>query len=164
MVLACVMNYSDEAFAQSATRGQAPVRKEAFEVRMWKYLNSVCYEQWSPALDDGDFQKSEAPHGALVKTYMNRTAAGHPKKLPHGSVIIKENYSPDKKLMAITLMYRTKDYNPEGNDWYWIKYDAKGNVAQMDTPKGKMKLAGKAKGCIECHSGAEGDDFAFFND
>jgi len=150
--------------AQSSSRGTPPAAKAPFHQRLWKYLETVCYDQWSPAGDNGGFQESEAPHGALVKTYMNRTAAGSPKKLPVGSMIIKENYSPDEKLMAITLMYRLKDYNPEAGNWYWVKYDAKGKVAEMETPKGKMAIAGKAMGCIECHSGADGDDFAFFND
>lgn len=158
------LNSRNAAFGQSGTRGQAPVQKESFESRIWTYLGNVCYHQWSPALDNGDFQQSEAPHGALVKTYMNRVAAGNPKTLPNGSMIIKENFSPDKKLMAITVMYKTKDYNPEAGDWYWVKFDPKGNVAQMDTPRGKMQIAGKAKGCIECHSGADGGDYAFFND
>ena len=152
------------AFAQSGTRGNPPQQKDTFEKRMWKYLNSVCYQQWSPAGDSGDFRESEAPHGALVKTYMNRKAAGSPKNLPNGSVIIKENFSPEKKLMAIKLMYKTEGYNPAAGDWYWVKYMPNGEVAQMDTPKGKMGIAGKAKGCIECHGGADGDDFVFFND
>ena len=150
--------------AQSGNRGNPPQHKESFEARMWKYLSSVCYQQWSPAGDNGDFRKSEAPHGALVKTYMNRKAAGSPKNLPNGSIIIKENYSPAKKLMAITMMYKTKDYNKEAGDWYWVKFMPNGKVAQMDTPKGKMAIAGKAKGCIECHDGADGGDFAYFND
>ena len=79
------------AVAQSGSRGEVPKQKEAFEVRLWKYLGSVCYQQWAPAGDNGDFRPSEAPHGTLVKTYMNRKAAGSlsgdaPKPMPNGSV------------------------------------------------------------------------------
>ena len=131
---------------------------------MWSFIKSTRYDQWAPAGDNGDFRKSDRPHGAMVKTYMNRVAAGNSAELPHGSIIVKENYSPEKKLMAVTMMYRSKGYNPDANDWYWIKYNADGTTAMMDTAKGKMAIAGKAKGCIECHSGADGDDYAFFND
>ena len=80
-------------------------------------------------------------------------------------MVIKENYSPQKKLMAITLMYKQKGYNAEAGDWYWVKFMPDGKVAQMEAPNGKMMpVAGKAKGCIECHSGADGDDYSFFND
>ena len=155
---------AQEVAAQSGTRSQPPTQKESFEQRLWKYLESVCYDQWSPAGDNGDFRESSAPHGALVKTYMNRVAAGNASNLPAGSMIIKENFSPEKKLMAITLMYKSKGYNPEAGDWYWAKFMPNGKVAQMETPKGKMSLAGKAKGCIDCHADAGGNDFAFFND
>ena len=94
---------------------------------------------------------------------MNRVAAGNVGNLPSGSMIIKENFSPDKKLMAITLMYKSKGYNPEAGDWYWAKFMPDGKVAQMDSPMGKMAISGKAKGCIACHADAD-DDFAFFND
>ena len=162
-VLATVI--ASSVLAQSESRGTPPARKAPFHERLWKYLETVCYHQWSPAGDNGDFRASEAPHGALVKTYMNRMAAGNPKELPHGSLIIKENFSPDKKLMAITLMYRVKGFNPESKDWYWAKYSPDGKVAEMAMPNGnKMSIAGKAMGCIECHSGADGEDFAFFND
>ena len=157
------------AVAQSGNRGAVPKQKESFESRLWTYLGSVCYQQWAPAGDEGDFRASEAPHGALVKTYMNRKAAGSlsgdaPKPMPNGSMVIKENYSPDKKLMAITVMVKSEGFNPDAGDWYWAKYMPDGKVAQMDTPNGKMSIAGKAKGCIECHGGADGDDYLFFND
>ena len=151
----------------STTQGSATKQssnEKSFEQKMWSFIKSTRYDQWAPAGDNGDFRKSDRPHGAMVKTYMNRVAAGNSAELPHGSIIVKENYSPEKKLMAVTMMYRSKGYNPDANDWYWIKYNADGTTAMMDTAKGKMAIAGKAKGCMECHSGADGDDYAFFND
>ena len=148
---------------QGSAAKQAPAKKP-FEQRMWSFIKNARYDQWSPAGDSGDYRESNRPHGALVKTYMNRIAAGNPETLPHGSIIIKENFSPEKKLMAVTLMHRAKGYNPDGNDWYWIKYNPDGTTAMADTPNGQMKIAGKAQGCIDCHSGADGDDYSFFND
>ena len=75
--------------------------------------------------------------------------------------MIKENYGQDKKtLMAIAIMQKTTNYDPDHNDWYWVKYDANGSVSRMD----QMKVAGKVSMCIECHSQAKGDDFVFGND
>lgn len=97
--------------------------------------------------------------------YLNRTAAGRAKELPHGSILIKENYGPDQKtLMAVTVMYRSQGYNPDGGDWYWVKYNPDGTIANAPPDKGSMPLKGKVQGCIMCHSGADGQDFAFFND
>ena len=113
----------------------------------------------------GEFYKGESPHGAFLKMYLNRQAVANPTKLPHRSIVIKENYGPDKKtLMAVTVMYRMEGYNPEHYDWYWAKYNPDGTVAKAPPEKGGMALAGKVKGCIACHDNTEGDDFAFFND
>ena len=38
--------------------------------------------------------------------------------------------------MAVTVMYRTKGYNPEGGDWYWAKYNPDGTIAQMPPEMG----------------------------
>jgi hypothetical protein len=97
--------------------------------------------------------------------YLNRRAAGNPGELPDGSIIIKENYAADgETLAAITIMYRSKGYNPESGDWYWAKYNPDGSVATKPTEQAPIRLAGKPNGCIECHGGADGDDFTFFND
>ena len=154
------------AKAQSGSRGTGRRAGVSFETRFWNYLGEAQYTNWAPSPGQSDgFQKGGSPHGAFVKMYLNRTAAGNPKKPPYGSIIVKENYGPmKKKLMAVTVMYRVKGYNPKGGDWYWVKYMPNGTVAAMKTPKGRMRLAGKLKGCIECHSGSAGDDYTFFND
>jgi len=64
---------------------------------------------------------------------------------------IKENYSSDKKLKALSVMYKIKGYNPDGGDWFWAKY----------SPDGKVEASGKVKGCIDCHSKAKNNDFIF---
>ncbi len=33
--------------------------------------------------------------------------------MPAGAIVVKENYMPDKKLAAITVMYKVAGYNPE---------------------------------------------------
>jgi hypothetical protein len=98
--------------------------------------------------------------------YLNRRAVGNPKTLPEGSLVIKENFGPDgKTLMAVTVMVKARGYNPSEGDWYWVKFRPDGTVDQKVMPNGTaVTLSGKPKGCIECHSGADGDDFLFFND
>ena len=96
--------------------------------------------------------------------FLNRKAAGNPSSLPDGSIVIKENYSPEQALAAITVMYKTAGYNAESGDWYWVKYNPDGTVASKSTDSGSVRLAGRVKGCIDCHSDADGGDFVFFND
>ena len=67
-------------------------------------------------------------------------------------------------MMALTVMYRSRGYEPKHDDWYWIKYNADGAVDKAPREMGGMPLAGRVGVCIDCHSGAEGKDFIFAND
>lgn len=139
-----------------------PVR-ESYESRFWNWLQSVQYQNWSPMPGQtADAYPGESPHGARLKMYVNRTAASDPESLPTGSVLIKENYAEDgETLMAVTVMYRSKNYDPEHGDWYWVKYEPDGRVSRTDEGK---PIAGHVQKCAECHSAAAGGDFSFAND
>jgi hypothetical protein len=150
-----------DAHAQSGTR----VGKQAHYDVLWSWLQKSNYQRWNGG--DGhapDFQEGESPHGALIKTYVSGVAATNLKDLPNGSVLVKENYSPDKKLMAITVMQRSKGFDPEHGDWYYAKYMPNGQIDKTPPEMKSMPIAGKFMMCTQCHSGAGGDDFAFFND
>ena len=155
------------AEAQSGKR--APNQKAAaFEVRFWNWLSHADYRHWAAPEGENanDFYPGQSPHGAFLKTHLNRIAASSAKELPVGSIIVKENFTKDKKLKVITVMYKTKGYDPEHKDWWYAKYMPNGKVAMMKMKNSDkaMKLAGKVKGCIMCHENADGDDFAYFND
>jgi hypothetical protein len=102
-----------------------------------------------------EFYEGTEPHGSLLTIYVNDMATKSikkkKKKMGNNSIIIKENYAPDKKLIAVTVMYKIKGYNPEGGDWFWAKYDA----------NFKILSEGKVDGCLSCHSTAKGNDYIF---
>ena len=145
---------------------------ESFETRFWNWLQESKYKNWAPVPGkSGDAYPGKSPHGAFLKMYLNRTAAGNLSSLPYGSILVKENYGKDRKtLMAVTVMYRTKGYDSKHNDWYWVKYAPDGSVAKVpNMPKFPKKMwgmpiAGRFPSCIMCHDGADGKDFAFVND
>ncbi len=158
--------------SQSAT---ADSESKPFEDKLWSYLIGNNYKNWAPAPgQDGDFYTGQSPHGALLKTYMNRTAIGDSSRLRPGSVVILEDYRADKSLKSISVMYRSEGFNPNGNDWYWVAYHPDGSVvkerqqsvagADEVAVAGHAKIMGKANSCIACHENATGSDFAFFND
>ena len=93
------------------------------------------------------------PHGSFLTVYVNDIAlkSVKNKKYSNNSIILKENYSPEKKLAAITVMYKVNGYNPEGGDWFWVEYD----------PAFKVLKEGKVKGCLDCHSKTKGSDYTF---
>ena len=101
------------------------------------------------------FYKGIEPHGAILRTYVNPTAyltiITKGGELPPGSIVVKENYMPNFDLAAITVMYKVKGYNPDANDWFWVKY----------APDGKAQAEGKVQGCINCHGNKKDNDYIF---
>jgi hypothetical protein len=123
---------------------------------LWGQLKKADYvKNWKMWPGKTALYKGTEPHGALLTTYVNGTALkaieGKKGKLPVGSIITKENYMPDKKLAAITVMYKVKGYNPEAGDWFWAKY----------APDGKIEAEGKVEMCIKCHSMKKDNDFVY---
>ena len=129
--------------------------------KIWNTIQKDDYrDTWQLYPGKGKLYAGTHPHGAFLTTYVNGPAmeglTSGAKELPYGSILIKENYKPDKTLAAITVMERVKGYNPDAGDWFWVKFSPKGEVMTKDVEKdGKKKtvsLAGKPKGCIGCHT------------
>ena len=115
------------------------------------------YTEWKLWPGKGKLYKGTEPHGALLTTYVNDVALKSikdKKGMKDGSIIVKENYMPDKMLAAVTVMYKVKGFNPEAGDWFWMKY----------APDGKIEASGKTgmvDMCIGCHAKEKGNDYLF---
>ena len=116
----------------------------------------------------GTFYQGTEPHGAVLETlFADITMDGTTAPL-----VIKRNYGPagadpaevandpTAHLGAITVMYQRPGFNPDNNDWFWVKFLPDGTLDLADgTP-----MAGNVGGCIACHQGAPGNDFIFTTD
>ena len=141
-----------------------------FAVAMWQAMSG--YQDW---LMTSDAYPSAAPHGMFVKLYSSVVDVdGTPYH-----VIVKDNFGgegatletvaekPGDYLMAVTVMVqREAGYDPDNNDWFWVKYSPDGTVDK--NPQG-MALAGRVAkgmnmGCIACHANATNGDYIFAND
>lgn len=124
---------------------------------LYQYITQTNpYEQWALWPGKDKFYKGTQPHGALLTTYVNKPALQaleKGKELPEGSIIVKENYTQDKELAAVTVMYKNTGYNPSAGDYFWLKY----------APGGEIQAEGKVDGCINCHRAAQGNDWLFTN-
>lgn len=112
------------------------------------------YTHWKLWPGKGKLYKGTEPHGALLTTYVNDVALKSikaKKGLNDGAIIVKENYMPDKKLAAVTVMYKVKGYNPEAGDIFWMKY----------LPDGKIEASGKVDMCIGCHGKVKENDYLY---
>lgn len=127
--------------------------------QMWRQIQGDRYqENWSLFPGKGKLYKGTKPHGMLLTTYVNKTAiqalTSGAKELPRGSMLIKENYMPDKTLAAVTVMKKTGDGK---DDWFWVKYNPDGTIATMEMEKDGMKMnmpvaGGKETMCAMCHA------------
>ncbi len=121
--------------------------------KVYEYITKYNpYGQWELWPGKGRLYKGREPHGALLTTFVNRTAyysIKDRKGMAYDSIIVQENYDADKKFDALTVMYKLKSYNPEGGDWFWAKY----------TPDGRVLASGKAEACIKCHGEKKENDF-----
>ena len=117
-------------------------------------LGQEPYKTWETWPDKGKMYKGTEPHGSLLTTYVNDIALKSIKKkegMANNAIIVKENYAPNKQLVAITAMYKVKGYNAADGDWFWVKYDADLNVLSE----------GKVQGCLACHGTVKDNDYIF---
>lgn len=142
----------DQAIQLVAANAQLPPAQGKAFVRYVTKENP--YREWALWPGKGKLYPGKSPHGAFLTTYVNKPALRaiqqNATEMPDGAIVVKENYSPAKKLEAITAMYKKKGYAPSGGNWYWIKF----------SPSGKVDAQGKIGGCIKCHSTAP-HDFLF---
>jgi hypothetical protein len=142
------------ALALGANRATAGEMPGADAGELWEYFTKTSpYSGWEFWPGKDGMYEGRHPHGANLKLYANDIAlkaAKEGKEMPPGSIVLKENYGKDAKtLMAITPMYKVEGYNPEGGDWFWVKYGADGGVQK----------AGKVEGCIKCHAKWKGQNW-----
>ncbi len=142
------------AFAMAAgNKAELPVKKVG---QLYQYLSKTNpYTGWQLWPGTQKFYPGKRPHGALLTNYVNDIAlksliAGD-KKFRQGSIIVKENYTADKKLFAVTAMYKVDGYNPMGGDWYWLRY----------SPTDGIQAQGQVTSCIGCHSAMVSQDWVF---
>ena len=125
------------------------------------YLDEVDYQNnddWKLWPGVGEKYEGSDPHGMLLTSYLNPSAfealdevlAGS-AAMPDGAIIVKENYTPEGNFDANTVMYKKSGYNPEHNDWFWLKVGADGAV----------QVEGMGKGCQDCHSDVKSTDYVF---
>jgi hypothetical protein len=124
--------------------------------KLWTFMTETHpYQGWGYWPGYAGIYPGKSPHGKYLKLFANPIAlkaAREGKPMPDGAILVKENYGEDQKtLMAVTPMYKVKGYNPDGGDWFWVKYG----------PNGEIQVAGKPKGCVSCHGAVKDKDWIF---
>ena len=113
---------------------------------LWAAISG--YASWEQFRGHEGVQPGKSPHGKFVQTFVN-PAAGNSAAPGFGSIIVKENYKPDSTLAATTVMYKVEGYNPEHNDWFWLKRLADGTI----------EVEGRGQMCQSCHGARADNDY-----
>lgn len=140
----------------AVSAGPVPKDPDPDGAAVWDHLKSRDYARtFSLWPGKKRYSRGTEPHGALLTTYVNGKALeGIRAKrgtLPDGSIVLKENHTPEKKLEAITVMYKVRGYNPGAGDWFWAKY----------APDGAVLMEGRAEMCLYCHVKMKDNDYLF---
>ena len=155
-VLAVVSVSAALAMGMDSARSDAgPVRAttmpDTTAAALWSHLEAEDYAaNWDLWPGTEQLYEGTEPHGMLLTTYVNSKAAagledGRLGDLPAGSIVVKENYKPDGTLVAVTVMMRVPEYNPDHQDWLFAKYGV----------DGAAEAFGRVPMCQSCHSAAE---------
>lgn len=123
---------------------------------LWNQMQQENYQNsWNLWPGTEELYEGSEPHGMLLTTYLNDIAYDAVMNgnipLPEGSIVAKENYMPDSTLSAITTMYKVEGFNPQHNDWFWLR----------NNPEGVIDAAGIVDGCQSCHQDAAVTDYIF---
>ncbi|NIW35421.1 MAG: hypothetical protein GWN32_02375 [Gemmatimonadetes bacterium] len=130
---------------------------------LWAHLQEEHYaSSWALWPGKGRLYMGQEPHGMRLTTYVNdiaaRALASGAEEMPDGAIVVKENFTPDSALAAITVMYKRNGYNPDHANWFFSKFRPDGEVDQA--PNG-MRLAGRVPGCQNCHGSKKDNDYIF---
>lgn len=147
---------SDAEVADPAPAHEIFERPDTTLEAVWSHLQEADYQNnWELWPGKDEFYSGTDPHGMLLTTYVNPAAHQAIEmtqgEMPVGAIVVKENYMPDSTLAATTVMYKTQDFNPDHNNWWFLKRNADGSV----------DAAGRGQGCEDCHGNMADNDYIF---
>ncbi|MGE5893183.1 MAG: cytochrome P460 family protein [bacterium] len=156
LVLILVFALSTLAFADDEEFAASPCDYKKYGLDAEKFFiyltKDTPYTSWQLWPDKGKLQPGKEPHGSFLSTYVNPVAyesITQKKDMAFGSLIVVENYGPDKKLIDLSVKIKIKGFNPVAGDWHWFHY----------APDGKVMETGKIGACIECHGKMKENDY-----
>lgn len=153
---------ADEEPEDTVTRGPAegrpagsagdPPPPDTTAAGLWRHLQGSDYRSaWWLWPGKGELYAGRQPHGPLLTTWTNFLArdalTNGASTLVPGAIVVKENHAPDGTLGSVTVMYKSRGYDPEHGDWFWARYRRDGEV----------EAAGRVESCIGCHEEAPHD-------
>lgn len=152
---------SEATTSETATADVPP--PDTTGAAIWTHLQESNYaETWELWPDKGRKYPGQQPHGAQLTTLLNDVAyealMSDAEQFPDGAIVVKQNFSPEGELAAVTTMYKVEGYNPDHADWFFTKHLASG---ELDTTPNGMAMEGRLPGCQSCHMAKQDNDYIY---
>ncbi len=111
-------------------------------------LESKAYQPGSRSVDAYTIDlANQAGNAAIRKTGSIEKV----RRYPNGALVVKENFSEQRKLTGVTAMLKLFGYDRADRDWVMAAY----------SPAGKVVAYGRVPSCIACHAMVARQDFVF---
>ncbi len=141
-----------------------PLSKEEITGKsLWERITSETnYTKYPYFPNHKGMRPGQAPHGRFHRIYINYTLENAIKQeekiteTPNGSIVIKENYTANQELAAITVMAKVEGFNEDHQDWFWAKYNPDGSFDK--------NAVGIVDPCINCHKVNKENDYLIIYD
>ncbi len=126
---------------------------------LWKSVQGVVKSKlllpgsrrFQPGSRNADYYTIDGVNTTVFRYVRKQRSVVHCSHFPVGSVLIKENYNKQHKLVNITAMMKSPGYDAADHNWVMANY----------SPSGKVIAFGKIQACIDCHAIAAKTDFVF---
>ena len=116
------------------------------------------YKNWELWPGTGELDPGKGPHGDQITIYVSDSALSAIEEqagvMPEGSTVLKEGYDSEGELISVVVMHKVEGFDPEYNDWFWLEYDADGEI----------KAEGRVLSCQNCHARQANNDYLFTGD
>lgn len=113
------------------------------------------YKNWELWPGTGELDPGKGPHGDQITIYVSDSALSAIEEktgvMPANSTVLKEGYNSEGELMSVVVMHKVEGYDPAYNDWFWLEYDADGEIISE----------GKVLSCQNCHARQANNDYLF---
>ncbi|MCA9737892.1 MAG: hypothetical protein KC645_09750 [Gemmatimonadetes bacterium] len=131
---------------------RTPSGPDTTPAAVWSHLEESEFDRtWFLFPGTEELYPGTDPHGALLTTYVNGLALEALQRgaaaLPIGSLLVKRNFAADSTFVSTTIMYKFAGYDPDHDDWYWLKRAADGAI----------EAEGRVESCQECHARSGSD-------
>ncbi len=116
---------------------------------LWSRVQKIMHQhtllpgsrRYQPGSRTADYYTIDGVNSAALNAVRKAGSVEKTVRYPTGSILIKENFAKNKKLINVTVMIKLDKFDKSDRNWLMANY----------SPNGVPLAFGKVKPCIQCH-------------